>query len=87
MNSGCAFTNSFRRFRFVILQSLPGFIDVEDDFSKGRRSQSEPPLVKGHILEEEDLANELGDQHYVEPWICGEMWGKLVIFVAYQFDY
>ena len=39
---------------------------VEDDVSKGRRSQSEPPLVKGQILEEEDLANELGEQHYVE---------------------
>ena len=61
MNSGCVFTNSFRRFLFVILRSLPGFIEyVEDDVSKGRRSQSEPPLVKGQILEEEDLANELG---------------------------
>lgn len=98
MNSGCVFTNSSRRFLFVILRSLPGFIEyVEDDVSKGRRSQSEPPLVKGQILEEEDLANELGEQHYVETWICswfgcfffptvfgcGEMWGMFVIFAIF----
>ena len=79
----------------IVLQSLQGFIDVEDDFCKAKRSQSEPPLLKGQILDEEDLANELGNQRYVEPWIsswfgwfCDCVWMRwnvrtFVFFVFY----